>query len=1068
MSADGTGSAQRYASWQQVLGVGLLLACSLLSSHLSAQTTLSTIRGVVTDTSGGVLPGTDIVVIDVSTNLSRSTVSDAAGNFEISHLNPGTYRLEAHFPGFKGFIADNLILESSQARRIDIQLAVGELTSEVIVNPSAAVIETEDARLSAVLRNEQYQDTPFVSRSRFTPMMLLTLPGVQPPKAGHNLSLAGMTGQITQGMDGVVNDGAVNQIQNMDDVEETKIVTVNNTADVARAGSFNLVSKRGSNEFHGQVYYYNVDSSLNSRPFFATTKPTLDMHTYGASASGPIKTGRTFFYTSYNGIRDPSKNSIQSTVPTVVMRNGDFSELLDEANPIVIRDPLADTPFPGNVIPAARLNSVAREVQEMILPAPNLPGFTANLDWQHPYAADYYRVDYLTARIDHKVSTNNELYGRLSQRFTPYVLSGSYPALSWTRRRYAFQMAINDTHVFSPSLIHSFRFGWYRNRITDGEAIDGFTPLRGDRVVTDLGIQGVNRRGLSGAGFPILNITGHGAISVNPSGTSTEDDISFSDNVTWSMGRHVVKFGADLRKLYTASETVPGLNYGSFSFDGTWSGYPYADFLLGLPITSERLDPLGLRKRSGYEFGAYVMDSFKVSSRLTLDYGLRWDYFNPGTYEDGLQFNWNPVTGDVIVPSAAMDSISPLYPLDQITVVAGDVVPSPDKTNFAPRLGAAYRINDLTVIRGGYGIFNEFQGRYPFAEGGGPFEIQESFINQIENGQPLFELPNPFPSGTGRIPAQSISGYPMDVKDGYIQQFNVTVERQVGDVGVRISYIGTRARGLNYNLQINKPEPSLEPFSQSRRPYTQFVNTSYRQRDGAVNYDAMTLQASRKVGRIAFNTHWTWAANVANYLNLENPYDHLKWNRVSEMPRHRVVLSAALALPRVSAAGRPTILKAILDDWRLAWHATMQTGTFFSPIFSGRDVSNTGTFSGLPNRIGDGNLPSDQRRVDRWFDPSAFVLPQQGQFGNAGVNILKGPSLHVHNMSLTKSFGLPGGSQRMELSCAIGNLFNRANFTDPRNNISVPDAGRITGTLGVNNFENADARRIELRLRVLW
>src|SRR5690606_6690249 len=258
-----------------------------------------------------------------------------------------------------------------------------------------------------------------------------------------------------------------------------------------------------------------------------------------------------------------------------------------------------------------------------------------------------------------------------------------------------------------------------------------------------------------------------------------------------------------------------------FSFDGRFSGFGYADFLLGLPGTAARLDPLFDRTTKSAELGFYVTDSFKVNPRLTLDLGLRWDYFTAGRYEDGLQYNWDPLTGAVIVPENALSAISPLYD-PRIQIVTGDPKFTPDKGNLAPRLGFAFRFDEETVLRGGYGVFTEFWGHWPRAQGGGPFQIQETFINEITDGLALFSFPNPFPSAGALIPSQSISGYPKDASNGYIQQFNLSLEREIWDIGVRFSYQGTRARGLNFALSTNKPEPSLIPFTQDRRPYPQF------------------------------------------------------------------------------------------------------------------------------------------------------------------------------------------------------------------------------------------------------
>jgi len=638
--------------------------------------------------------------------------------------------------------------------------------------------------------------------------------------------------------------------------------------------------------------------------------------------------------------------------------------------------------------------------------------------------------------------------------------------------RYAWQMTYTDTHIFSPTLVNSARFGWYLNKVDDGGEVDGFTPIRGEEVVNNIGLQGVNPSGISEAGFPQTNITGYSALDARAGGkVQDENERSYGDMVTWSQGRHTLKMGGELRTFDNTTAVASTGTYGQFWFDGRFTGFSYSDFLLGYPNQSSRLDPLFNRLAKSHELAFYATDTFKVNPKLTLDLGLRWDYFGAASYKDMLQYNWDPVTGDVVVPSESLSKIDPLYPVDTINVVGGDVLVKPTKGNFAPRLGFAYRITEDTVLRGGYGIFTEFWGHYPYNYGTGPFELRQYFYNQMMDGKPLFSFPNPFPDAEANIPSQSVSGYPLDGNNGYLQQFNVSLERQVGDVGLRVSYQGTRARGLNYGLNINKPQPSDIPFTTDRRPWPQFVGGSYTRTNGAVNYDALILRAVKKIGGFTFDTFYTWAHNMSNSQNLENPYADLFWNREYMVPNQRWVVNVNWNLP----AGRgqryladlPTVANGILGNWKVSLNANFATGQFFSPSFSGSDPSNTNTFGGRPDRIADGNYPSDRRDINDWFDVSAFTVPESGRFGNAGTNILEGPARSVVNLSVLKDFIIKEDA-RVQFNVAFGNLFNHPNFAFPRSNISASSPGVTTSTVGVWNLENGDSRRIELRLRVKW
>lgn len=1053
-------------------------AALLFCFRLPGQETLSTLRGTATDASGAVVPGVQVTVQEISTNIvARRIATDSQGNYEIPGLKHGTYRLTATLAGFKAFAANEIILSSNQIRRIDIPLQVGAAESEVTVTASAAVIETEQGKIAAEFRGERYKDIPIPGNSYGgTTTVLAVLPTVQTVAGSQGSPRLGGHGgnQVDMATDGIKEETLNSQTINMEYVEELKLVAVNNTAEYSRVGYFDTVTKRGGNQFHGEASYYHRNSTLGARGFFEREKTRQLYHTFNLSGSGPIIKDRTFFYGLWNAERVPAHSFLTANVPTAAQRAGDFSQLLTLARPVTIVDPLTGTPFPGNIIPASRLSPVALKIQEQYLPLPNLGAAGAlvnNLSWVHPYPGDQYHADVLTTRIDHKISDRNSVYGRVSAYLPRYVLAGNYPALVRTRLRQSHSWSIVDTHVFSPRLLNNFTFGGNRDRVEDDPEVDGRLPPSGAKVVSDLGIGGVNPKNLSTpGGFPVMNITGIGILRVQPGGDTVARSFTFADALTWSKGRHVIKLGGEVRTYRSFNGIIPEGTYGNFTFDGSFSNNGYSDFLLGLPFSSQRLDPFYNRATVSKEMGLYVTNTFKVSTRLTVDLGIRWDYFLSPKFEDGLQYNWDPNTGNVIVPEAARSKINPLYPTNTIKVVPGDVVPHPEKTNFAPRLAAAYRLSDKTVIRGGYGIFNEFLGRFARAQGTGPFQISETFTNSIQGGRPLFQFPNPFPAGSGSIPSQSVGGYPLDTKNGWIEQFNVTIERQIRNVGFRLAYIGSRDYGLNYeNLNINKPMPSTTPFAQSRRPFPQFVNATFSQTNGRAKYDSMLLEAQRRVGWITFDGYWTWQHGMSNFSNLENPYDPNHWNR-DFFPNHRVVLNTLWQLPFGRGArflaNAPRSVDAILGGWKLAWVSILQTGQYFSPSFSGSDPSGTNTSGGLPDRIANGKLPGSQRTLGRWFDVTAFTRPPAGRFGNSGVNVLQGPGEMTQNVSLSKRFML---TERLHLDfmTMVSNLFNHPNFNFPGANISAPgQAGVITGQHGFFSDDKSGARLVEVRARL--
>ncbi len=1051
----------------------LFLTAIPLSLPLIAQLALSTIRGTAVDPSGALVANAEITVTNTQTNATRVAKTNENGDFEFPDLQRGTYELTAKASGFKAFVAQNVILDANQVRRINVAFEIGAVDAQIMVRADAAVIETDTAKLGGSVNTSRHFDNPWVgAEATLDPSLFITvLPLVSQTSGVWSSQWAGQSSsQVQEGQDGHTNDNAVNQINDILDTQEITVVTVNNSAEFSRVGYMNMITKSGTNEWHGRAAYFHQNSAFNAREFFESEKAKTLIHTTSVSLAGPIKRDKAFFYASANILKVPSKQFYLRDVPTDRMRQGDFSQLLALPTPVIVKDPLTGDPFPGNVIPSNRISSVSARVNESYLPAPNRLGpdaLASNFAFTFPFPTDYALRKDFTQRVDYHLSSSNRLMGRVIENWGLYVLPTNFPQFAWTRVRFNVHTVIEDTHVFSPSLVNTARVGFYKEKITDGDELYGVTPFKGDQAVQELGLQGVNRLGLSAQGFPRIDIAGYPTLRTQPGGEVQNDhNWGFADTMTWNTGRHVVRFGGEYKPQNRFRGNVPEGNYGSFNFNGSLSGYGYADFLLGLPFSSSRLDPLTNRKLTDSELGLFITDSWKVSNRLTLDIGLRWDRFGSATYDDGLVYNWDPGTGNVIISQNAMDKISPLYP-KTITLAPGDPRPNPGNANFVPRIGAAYRLSDKTVLRGGYGIFNETIGRYARAVTGGPFEITETYNNQIVNGQPLLQFPNPFPSSLAgaNIPSQSVTGFPSDTDNGKIHQFNLTVERQIGEVGLKLAYIGSRNRGMNYNISINKPEASLIPFTPARRPWPQFVGTTYARSDGKANYNAMLAEVQRKVGMLTLNAHWTWSSNYNTTTVLHDPYAEPVWSRDPYTARHRVVVNTVWELPvgkgRRYLAGAPAVADHILGGWQLYWIAYFETGQFFSPSFSGRDPSNTNTVGGLPDRICDGNLPAGERSIDRWFDASCFAVPPTGRFGNSGAYVLEGPGLHMHNISLAKTFDL---TERFKftLTGAASNAFNHANFAVPASNISAP------GSVGVISDvrDGGRSRRIELRGRI--
>ncbi len=1058
------------------LQIGCLLALlAFPTSALRAQITLSTLRGTATDPSGAVVAGAQVVLTSSQTNERRTVSTNGNGDFEIAGLQRGTYQLNATHDAFKAFVAEGILVESSETRRVNVEFAIGSMGAQVTVNAGAAVIQTDTSKVQNAIDTTHHFDTPIVGGNQaFNPSLFITMaPLVSTTSSLFSSSWAGQnSSQVQEGQDGHSNDGPVNQLNNILDTQEITVVTVNNTAEYARVGYLNLVTKSGTNQFHGTLAYFNQTSALATRAFFETQKAHSLTHTSSLGVSGPIIRNKTFFYVSGNILRIPGSTYFLRDVPSDQERSGDFSQLLAGSKPTKVIDPTTGQQFPGNIIPANRLSSVALGVNKSYLPAPNLGGpnaLTSNYGYLFPFPADYSLRRDFTQRIDHQLTQKNHLMGSLVEGHDYYVLSTNYPAFTWTRLRSNFHMVIEDTQIISPTLVNVARVGFYKEETMDGPEVYGVTPTTGDQAVTNIGLQGVNPKGYKAQGFPQITISGYAALQTQPGGESQNDhDWGYADTVTWVKGRHVVKFGGELKPQSRFVGTIPQGSYGSFAFDGTFSGNAYADFLLGLPHTSSRLDPITNRTMLDNELGIFVTDSFKVNGRLTLDLGLRWDRFGSPSFTDGLQYNWDPATGNVIVPANKLASVSALYPAN-IKIVAGNVSQSPSMKNFVPRIGFAYRISDGWVIRGGYGIFSETLGRYSRLASA-PFQITETYLNAVTNGQPLLSFPNPFPStlASAQIPSQSVAGYPLDTSNGKIHQYNVTMGRQIKNVGLRLSYVGSHDYGMNYSVSINKPLPSTVPFTAARRPFPQFVTATSFLSNGESKFNAVTIEGIRKVRSLTFDAHFTLASSYSNFqsgANLESPYAPLAYSRDAFTPRNRAVINVVYEIPvgrgRQFLDNSNRFVNGVIGGWQLYWVGYLESGHYFSPAFSGSDPSNTNTSGGLPNRVCNGNLPAGQRTVAHWFDPSCFTVPAPGTLGNSGAFVLEGPGYNRQDVSLAKSFQV---TERFKftLTGAASNSFNHPNFATPASNVAVPaSAGKINSLVSGNG-----GRVIELRGRV--
>jgi hypothetical protein len=460
-------------------------------------------------------------------------------------------------------------------------------------------------------------------------------------------------------------------------------------------------------------------------------------------------------------------------------------------------------------------------------------------------------------------------------------------------------------------------------------------------------------------------------------------------------GSHTVKTGVDIRlnnyNDFPGGSSFIGRSFGSFSFTGRFSDFSYADFLLGIPHRARRSNTAPRYNLVNTDFSLYVQDDWKVTRRLTLNLGLRYD-ISPAAHErNDLFFNFDPNTAQVVVPSeSAKTAVNPLFPSDLVPVVTASEVGLPqslfysDLNNFAPRIGFAFRpfANSTTVIRGGYGVYTTFRTPRLFRSAvGGPFVSDETFTNSIANGTPEFQFPRAFPAGFGAIGSQSFTAVDPRLRNPTLHQWSLTLEREIRDNTIRISYIGDHSSGLVWQQDLNQPPPGPEPFDKSLRRFPQLSGIGLAQNGANHDYQSLHVVAERRMkSGLYYQLGWTWAKNITDLHRdseaggqPENSFARYRERADADfMPRHRVVGTFLYDLP--IGPGRPLLTnlkgvsKALLAGWRVSTNLVAQSGLYFTPTFSSFDVSNTDTIGGRPDRIGDGNLPSSQRTLDMWFD----------------------------------------------------------------------------------------------------
>jgi hypothetical protein len=1072
-----------------------ILACAglavLAASVVEAQATQGSILGAVADSTGGAVVGASVTVTNQDTNISRSADTNTAGDYRIAGLGPGRYAVKITAQGFQTVSLDNITLVANQARRIDAELQVGDITTSISVFGGAvSQVETETATLSNIKSGREFQELPMSVLGRSFFNVTNVTAGVQgnlingARDTANNFTIDGVTANDPLASSQTANG----MIAGPEELQEIKLQTANNSAEFAQVAQFIGVSKSGSNTLHGDIYWGNYNTATAARSFYAASKPSVALdNMFAITNGGPIYIpgiydgrNRTFYYFGYGGsrYRTGAEQSIQ--VPTPAMRQGDFSALLPS---IAIVDPFSGQPFPGNKIPASRISSVSDAVQKMIYPDPNRPGVgTFGL------GANYYvnpggafNSDSYTIRVDHKLGNNDNLFvrvglainnkdtyaGALKDGWGGYY--GNHPSRI---------IALSDTHTFTPTIVNELKMSFSRDFAHYNDFGYGVS------VVPAIGLQGIGNPSNDPilAGMPSFTFGGNEGFQGTDNWANGQNSGSntwqWTDNLSWFRGRHNLKFGVDYRRFQANDQNQPQSIRGSFSFDDKLSGFNYANFLLGLPSYAQRaIARPNAYLRSGI-FGLYAQDEFKLNGRMTLSYGLRYEYQTPWVDKYDRLFTFVPSLASVVtagneIPKDLVPAVIanlPLKSAQQAGLPIRSLLQS-SSLNFSPRIGLAIRPlgNANTVVRLGYGLYTQMiPGYTALGLAGGPWESMETFF--IQNNQPTIQFPSPFAT-TGEFSGlQGFSALNPYFPNERTQQWNVSVGRQIWGTAIDVAYVGTKTANLPYTDSLNELRPSTTPYDWNRVAFPQYGYVNLTQTGASSIYHGLNLQADRKMrGGLSFNANYTWSKALSDLFLYsgnrgtsvqQNQYQrYLERGDDPDIRRQQLRFSYIWELPigrdKYLLRDMPRILNSVVGGWQLSGITTMLTGQRLSPSFSGTDPANTDEWSGMrPDRIGDGNFDSSLMRDNirnrqPILDKSAFAVPAtgRGSYGNSARQILTGPGQAVWNIVAAKGFMLTEQA-RLQFRGEFFNAFNRANFSNPNTNISSSRFGLVTGSAG--------------------
>lgn len=1012
-----------------------------------------TIYGTVSDPSGASIAGATVAATNNATGQTRETASGADGGFVLPDMVIGEYKVMAQAPGFKTFVANPVELRVDENRRISIRLEVGSVSENVTVTAEAAQVDTRSGTITEVVDSARIVELPLNGRNALQLQYLVPgAGGIVAPGQGENESVS-INGSRPN-TNNYTLDGADNEdpffntpsvFPNPDALAEFSLQTNSYGADRGKnAGALmNAVTKSGTNQFHGTVYEFLRNEKLNARNFFSNTVPPFKRNQYGGTFGGPVRKDKTFFFASYQGTRERSSpGSTTPTVFTVAQRSGDFSALTK-----ALKDPLGGT-FPKNIIPASRISAASLTFLNAFVPMPNAPNGLYSFASQQSIDDDQ-----VVAKADHNFSTNNQLSGRYLQErnSTNQVVNNvTLPGFLALIRYHNWNAAINDTHTFSPALINVFTFGF--NDITREQL--PFIPVQ--KTWGDFGA-GIVRAAEGPIGYD-TQVDGYFHPQSRYPLNQYRKGFQYSDGLNWSKGPHTLKFGGDLRQsILDMSQTFQ--SDPLVRFRATFTGDAAADFIIGRPTTVQQQSANANRPRT-VDFDAYVQDDWKLSRRLTLNLGLRWDPYLP--FHD-LDHQFSQIRfglQSVVYPTAPPGYVFPGDP------GVSETTQHNYWNNWAPRFGFAFDPtgSGRTSVRGGYGIFyslvrqqanNQLSTNQPFS--------LKLVVTNPSGGlmSPYSDTGNPFPYHVPSSEQQkktlsfflpmTVQQWDPNFRSAMVQQWNFNIQRQFGSWVGTVAYVGSAGHHLFMSAELNpavfgKPGRNAD----ARRLYAPYYSSLQDQLSaGNSSYNALQLSANKRLSHgLTVMLSYTWSKFIDDASDdgtlAFNPFNlHASRGLSDNSIPHRFVGSFIWQLP--TPTNRNALLRAAVGGWELNGIMTLQSGNPFN-VVSGVDNSQSALNGDHADVVGDWHLSGDRSKdnvINRYFNTAAFVVNAPGTFGNTARNILRRPGVANIDFGTVKTFGLTE-RLRLQMRAEAFNLLNHAHLGNPNGNVSAANFGRIT------------------------